>query len=163
MSRRAVLFHLHGLSFREYLNFVTGSQLPSIKLDELLTKHTELSADLMQIKKITGHFKTYLQTGYYPFIFEEPSSYYEKINQVIEKTIYEDIANYYSLKTPNLYYFKNILNYLASIPPGSTNTHSIAKQLGIDNKTVFHYLTILKETGLLRFVPPYAKRKTNSQ
>src|SRR5262249_23054114 len=86
-------------------------------------------------------------------------SYYQKISQIIEKTIYEDIANYYSLKTPNLPYFKNILNYFASIPPGSISIHSLAKQLGIDDKTVFHYLTILKETGLLRFVPPYAKGK----
>ncbi len=159
LSRRATLFHLHGLSFREYLNFTTGSQLPAISFAELLARHLQLAADLSQIKKIAGHFKDYLKIGYYPFFFEDSSSYYERINRVIEKTIYEDIANYYSLKTPNLHYFKNILNYLVSIPPGSVNIHSIGKQLAIDDKTAFHYLTILKETGLVRFVPAYAKGK----
>jgi predicted AAA+ superfamily ATPase len=159
LSRRATLFHLHGLSFREYLNFTTESQLSVIKLEDLLKHHVELSADLSQIKKISGHFKDYLLVGYYPFLFEDASSYYEKINRVIEKTIYEDIANYYSLKTPSLHCFKNILNYLVSIPPGSISIHNIAKQLMIDDKTAFHYLTILQETGLLRFIKPYAKGK----
>ncbi len=45
--------------------------------------------------------------GYYPFVFEDPHSYYEKMSRVIDKTIFEDIANYYNLKTPNLQYFKS--------------------------------------------------------
>lgn len=159
LSRRAALFYLHGLSFREYLNFVTDHAFEPVKLQEILHHPEQIAAQLSPIKKISGYFQEYLAKGYYPFSFEDPSFYYEKINQVLEKTIYEDIANYYSLKTPHLAYFKNILNYLASIPPGSINTHSIAKHLQIDDKTAFHYLSILKETGLARFVQPYAKGK----
>jgi predicted AAA+ superfamily ATPase len=109
--------------------------------------------------KLLGHFNDYLQAGYYPFVFENLASYHEKIARVVEKTIFEDITNYYSLKTNNLHHFKKILNYLATIPPGSISTHSIAKQLGIDDKTAFQYLTILKETGLVRFVSSYGKGK----
>jgi predicted AAA+ superfamily ATPase len=159
LSRRANMFYLHGLSFREYLNFSTNSQWPVIEWDDLLKHYLEFGVELTQINRILGYFQEYLKKGYYPFIFESESSYYGKINQVIEKTIYEDIANYYSLKTPNLYFFKSILNYLASIPPGSISTHSIGKHLELDDKTVFHYLTILKETGLVRFIPAFSKGK----
>lgn len=159
LSRRATLFNMHGLSFREYLNFKTGSQFKAISWKNLLASPNKFGGQLSHTNKIMGHFKDYLQIGYYPFLFEDLHSYNEKIGRIIEKTIYEDITNYYSLKTQNLYLFKNILNYLASIPPGSTNIHSIAKQLGIDDKTAFHYLGILKETGLVRFIQPYAKGK----
>lgn len=159
LSRRATLFYLHGLSFREYLNFTSNTQLTEISWQDILEHHVELSSSISSIPKILGHFKDYIRNGYYPFLFDNTFLYYEKIVRVIDKTIFEDIANYYQLKTENLHYFRSILNYLATIPPGSINTHSIAKHLTIDDKTVFHYLTILSETGLVRFIPAYAKGK----
>ncbi len=159
LSRRAGIFSLRGMSFREYLNFITGEKWEPIRLQRLLDSHLKMGREWAAIPKIMGHFNQYLSRGYYPFLFENSSLYYERINQVIEKTIYEDIVNYFSLKTPNLPYFKNILNYLVSIPPGSINIHSIARHLQIDDKTAYQYLKILKETGLVRFVQSYAKGK----
>ena len=66
----------------------------------------------------------------------------------MEKTVFEDIANFYKLKTENLHYFKRIISYLATVPPGELNRNSIAKILGIDHKTVQNYLNILHESGL---------------
>jgi len=37
--------------------------------------------------------------------------------ETIEKTIFEDISNFYDLKSQNLLYFRKILNYLAVNPP----------------------------------------------
>ena len=43
---------------------------------------------------------------------------------------------------------------MASIPPGDVNIHSLAKNLGLDHKTVEHYLTILVGVGLVREMRP---------
>ena len=107
------------------------------------------------VDRLLPHFEDYLKKGYYPFVFEDPHSYYEKVSRVIDKTVFEDIANYYNLKTPNLHYFKRLLTYLASIPPGDLNVHNLAKNLGIDQKTVEHYVTILASVGLIREMRPY--------
>lgn len=155
LSRRATLFHLHGLSFREYLNFKTGSQFNPIPFDQMLTHYAEYDASLSLIPKIKGHFKDYLEKGYYPFLFEDQYSYYEKIERIIGKMIFEDIANYYNLHTTNLGYFKKILKFLASIPPGHINIHNLSQNLGIDGKTAYNYLNILEETELVRFIYPY--------
>ena len=48
--------------------------------------------------------------------------------------------------------FKKILSYLATIPPGELNRNSIAKNIGLDNKTVQYYLNILHETGLIELI-----------
>ena len=99
-----------------------------------------------------GHFKAYIGKGYYPFALEDPQSYSQKIQRIIEKTIYEDIANYYKLKTENLIYFKRIISYMATIPPGELNRNNISKNIGLDNKTVQNYLNILQETGLIQLI-----------
>jgi len=149
LSRRAVLFHLPGLSFREYLNFACNFDLNPISLETLLQ-----GPSTIEIPRLLPHFQDYLRHGYYPFVLEDVHSYYEKLTRVIDKTIYEDIANYYNLKTPSLHYFKKILTYLASIPPGELVIHNLAQNLGVDDKTTQHYLSILESVGLVREIYP---------
>ncbi|MGH7889930.1 MAG: AAA family ATPase [Thermodesulfobacteriota bacterium] len=150
LSRRAVLFHLRGLSFREYLNFVCDLDLKPIPFATLLKKPQKIP----NVPRILSHFQDYLKHVYYPFVLEDVHSYYEKLTRVIDKTIFEDIANYYNLKTPNLQYFKKILTYLASIPPGELVVHNLAQNLAVDDKTAQHYLSILASVGLVREIYP---------
>ncbi len=155
LSRRAKLYRLHGLSFREYLNFALNLQLKPFSFQEILEDPTACLKQLKEVDRILPHFEEYLKRGYYPFVFEDPHSYYEKVSRVVDKTVFEDISNYYNLKTPNLQYFKKLLTYLASIPPGDLNVHNLAKNLGIDHKTVEHYVTILASVGLIREMRPF--------
>lgn len=154
LSRRLKLFTLTGLSFREYLNFVCHSHYKALSLSELLEHPDRQTHRYRAIPKLLGYFKTYLACGYYPFIFEDQASYYERIERLIEKAIFEDIANCYNVKTVNLVCFKSLLNYLATIPPGEVNSHNLARHIGIDNKTVQYYLEILEKTRLIRRVYP---------
>ncbi len=155
LSRRAKLYRLHGLSFREYLNFALNLDLKTVSFQEILEDAAASISQLKGVDRILPHFEDYLKNGYYPFMFEDPHSYYEKISRVIDKTVFEDIANYYNLKTPNLQYFKRLLTYPASMPPGDLNMNNLAKNLGIDHKTVEHYITILASVGLIREMRPY--------
>lgn len=150
LSRRAKLYRLHGLSFREYLNFSQNLQLEPRSFEEFLH-----GIGVSEIPKILTYFEDYLAQGYYPFVFEDPHSYHEKVSRIIEKTIFEDIANYYNLKTPNLHFFKRILTYLSSISPGELNIHNLSQNLSIDHKTAQHYLSILVSVGLVRELHPY--------
>jgi len=152
LSRRAVLFRLPGLSFREYLNLRLDTHFDKISLNTIVTNPQSFRG-IASMQGLLGHFRTYLATGYYPFYFSDSIHFYQRLQRVIDKIIYEDIANHYRLKTANLHYFKKLLYYLATIPPVEINTHSLAKNLGIDDKTVQHYIQILLDTGLARGVP----------
>lgn len=153
LSRRGVLFRLHGMSFREYLLFKGVADIPACSLDTLLKDRKEFEKKVAGIKRIKGLFKDYLGAGYYPFIMEGTQDYHQKILHVIEKIIFEDITNFYKLKTENLPHFKKILAYVATIPPGELNRNSVSKHIGLDNKTISNYLSILQETGLLELIP----------
>ena len=41
---------------------------------------------------------------------------------------------------------------MSTIPPGSLNKNNIAKNIGLDNKTIQNYLDILDETGLIQLI-----------
>ncbi len=152
LSRRGSLFKIGGMSFREYLEFKLNRTIPAISFHDLVENPESFAEQLADIERIKGHFLEYLENGYYPFLFEDKENYHQKILNVIDKTIYEDISNFYRLKTENLINFKKILSYLATISPGQLNRNSISKHTGLDNRTVENYLKILNETGLVCLV-----------
>ncbi len=152
LSRRGVLYRIGGMSFREYLSFNEIADIDAVTLEEILEGKEKLEEKIAGIKKLKGYFKEYLNKGYYPFYLEDETAYNQKILRIIEKTIFEDISNFYRLKTENLSNFKKILSFLATIPPGEVNRNSIAKNIGLDNKTVQYYLNILQETGLVELI-----------
>lgn len=154
LSRRAKVYHLPGMSFREYLNFTQGSALEAIDLSKVLADPKAFN-HLGVIDTLLGKFKQYLANGYYPFVFEDPHSYYERVLRIIDKIIFADIPNCFDLKTQSLPIFKKMLGYLASIPPGEVNTNNIAHNMGVSHQTIFHYLTILEQVGLIQMVYPF--------
>ena len=152
LSRRGVIYRIGGLSFREYLSFNEIAEIKPISLEKLLRDRTKYETEITKIPKLLGYFKEYLGLGYYPFILEDKITYGQKIQRIIEKAIYEDISNHYKLRTENLINFKRILSYMSTIPPGSLNKNNIAKNIGLDNKTIQNYLDILDETGLIQLI-----------
>lgn len=152
LSRRGIIYRIGGLSFREYLLFNEIADIPKIAFEDLIGNKSKYESEIGSIKRILGHFKDYVGKGYYPFILEDQDSYYQKILRIIEKTIFEDISHHYTLKTENLIHFKRIIAYMATIPPGELNKNNIAKNIGLDNKTIHKYLEILHETGLIQLI-----------
>lgn len=155
LSRRGILLRLPGMSFREYLNFSEDIAMSPVSYDQLLSGQHSLRQDLIKIHRIKGIFNDYLQRGFYPFSIEDPEYFSERLLSVIEKTIFEDIANFYKLKTDNLAVFKKILSFLSSIPPGNINAHNIAKNISMNDRTIAGYLQILQESGLVQMIYPY--------
>lgn len=160
LSRRAKLFHMPGMSFREYLNLNHDSQIRTFTLKEILDTPHRLTDALDHISSMNKQFKNYLKHGFYPFYYEAPLSYHEKLLAIIDKTVFEDIAEFYPMRTSNLLSLRKIVTFLATIPPGTINTHNLAKNIGVDDKTALNYLQQLNETGLIRMV--YSAEKGNA-
>lgn len=148
LSRRGVMHKLNGLSLREYIQFKTGKAPRALSLGDLLERGAEISRELSTIPRIRGLFEEYLRVGYYPFYFEDPETYYSRILNTIDKTIFEDIVHFFSLNTAKLPVFKRLLAYLSSIPPGEVSVNTLARNLEVDHKTVSSYLHMMQETSL---------------
>jgi len=70
LSRRAVVYTMQGLSFREFLNIQTDNAFTPFSLEEILQHHETLAIDVVSRVKPFQHFSTYLQTGYYPYFLK---------------------------------------------------------------------------------------------
>ena len=91
LSRRQSLYTLHGLSFREYLEYEGIANLPAMTLDELLTKHIEFAMEATSRIKVLKHFDQYLREGFYPYYREAGNDYLMRVNEVAQLVIDSDI------------------------------------------------------------------------
>src|SRR5680860_64859 len=83
LSRRAIIYHMHGLSFREYLEMELGVYFETLTIKDILSHPTDISANIVNEITPLKYFPAYLQNGYYPFYQELPHLYYNRLNEVI--------------------------------------------------------------------------------
>lgn len=155
LSRRVTLVRLQGLSFREYLEFQLGTTLPSITLPDLLKDH-QTFAQTLDLPDILKQFNQYLRVGYYPFFKNLPNDWekFQAIEHTTQKTIYEDIALFKSLKTPTLMLIEKLYKYVLISAPGELSVAKLASTLGKDFDNISDYLALLEQAGLIRFLWP---------
>lgn len=154
LSRRVVLRTMCGFSFREFLEIKTKKSYPVLKFNQLVDDSKQIDSALSSIPKLLGYVRDYVKFGYYPIHLESKDYqvFRDKLMSVVDKTIFEDISSFYSLKTQNLDSFKKILYFFSTAKPGSINVNKISKSLGKDHATITEYIQILRDSGLLRFL-----------
>lgn len=153
LSRRVVYHHLWGLSFREYISMSRNHFIPVLSLDEILKDHVRLAEELKPLKMLKL-FKDYLAHGYYPFFFEGLRDYISKVNNVIEKVIFEDIAVVFNLKQTTLPILKKLIWLVATTDGLIPNIDTISSSLGTSREVVYNCLEHLGQSGLLTNVYP---------
>lgn len=102
LSRRAVTYHLHGLSFREFLQFEYGYKMEVLPLSDILTKHIELAMNVSKQLKPLVAFNEYLTYGYFPFYKEDKILYHERLLAILNTILDVDLPStekidYYSI------------------------------------------------------------------
>ena len=100
LSRRAVVYSMAGLSFREYIGLAAGIKTESVVLENLINGHEKISGTIIAAveskkKKILALFKDYLKSGYFPYFaeFDDISLYYMVLEQGIRTTIESDLLS----------------------------------------------------------------------
>lgn len=143
LSRRAVIYTLFGLSFREYLELFEGIKIQPYSLDDVLDNKVVLSPDLRPLM----YFRRYLERGYYPFALED--NYSEKLMGVISKTLETDIPEYANMNVSTGRKLKRLMAVIAESVPFKPNMMTLAEVLGISRNNVADYLLYIEEAGLI--------------
>ncbi len=157
LSRRAIVHHLYGLSFREFLELNNQFQFPSFSLETLIADHEHISHDVLsqlRNKKILNEFKHYLRVGYYPYSLEIENEelFFITLNQNFHTTIEADLPAIYPALTGNsVYKIKQLLGFVASAVPFTPNFKQLKTLLEIgDERTLKTYFKYLEDAGLIR-------------
>ncbi len=149
LSRRAVVHHLQGLSFREYLALNVGVELPIITLSDIVANHTEIAETILKELKPLAHFQHYLKMGYYPFFKESESLYYHKLEAVVNLILDIELPLLRKLDVAYVAKLKQLLAVLAESTPFVPNMSKLSERIGINRGTLLQYVHYLQEAGLL--------------
>jgi len=149
LSRRAVIYNMQGLSFREYLNIELNMNLESYTLDEIILGQAEISKEIVSQLKPLQYFETYLQKGYYPFYKEVPNLYYSRLEEVRNMILEIELPLLRNVNVTNVPKLKQLIYVVTESAPFTPNISKISERIGINRETILSYLYYLNEAHLL--------------
>lgn len=143
LSRRALMFDMLGMSFREYLALYHQINIPVYTLTEILDLKVEIPLDFHPLPL----FRQYLKEGYYPF--SHLPGYDIRLQQVISQTLEVDIPAFAGLNISTTRKLKKLLSVISSTAPFKPSVVNLASELKISKNDVSEYLLYLEKAGML--------------
>ena len=161
LSRRAIVYTMVGMSFREFLELHYGFEFSPYTLQNILENHVELTTEIKkQIEqkehKIIPLFKNYLKYGYYPYYLSMPNTtlFLQTLQQNINVSIESDLLYVYpKLNGTSIKKIKTLLSIIIKSVPFEPNISEMKKAAEIaDDRTLKEYLSKLDDAGLIKLL-----------
>jgi len=158
LSRRVLLHRIPGFSFREFLELLHGIRLPLPTLDELVSGHEKLGAEINALLRSRGlhvldNFRQYLERGYYPYFteFDDLSSFQITLQQSVRATLESDLpALHPTLTGATIQRIRQLLGAISANVPFTPDLAKLRRLLHIaDDRTLKDYLGYLEDAGLI--------------
>ncbi len=143
LSRRAAIFMMQGLSFREYLELFHAIKLPVVNIQEIITHQ----ADMKALRHPLPLFREYLQKGYYPFA--QDVNYDIELRQVINQTMEVDIPQYANMNVSTGRKLKKLLAVIAQSVPFKPVMDSLSTVIGVSRNVLPDYFIYMEQAGMI--------------
>lgn len=143
LSRRAPIYDMQGLSFREYLNMFHHMNIPVYTIDEIL----EHKVEIPQITHPLPLFIEYLQQGYYPF--GKDKTFEIELDQVINQTMEIDIPQYANMNVSTGRKLKQLLMIISQSVPFKPVLQKLADMIGVSRNYLADYLLYIEKAGMI--------------
>lgn len=150
LSRRQVVYTLHGLSFREFLAFegVCADETP-ISLDTLLVQHAGMASRITSKIKVLPYFERYLKHGYYPFYKEEGDGFSFRLQEVVRQIIESDLPAVDNVSLSTIRKTRKMLMILVERVPQTPKMAEVYGELETNRENGLKMLYSLERGGLL--------------
>lgn len=149
LSRRAVIYQMQGLSFREYLNIELKADLPAFSLSDILNNHLQLSQQIVSKLRPLQYFRQYLEHGYYPFYKEVKELYFLRLEEVINLIMEIELPMLRNVNPAYINRLKQLLYIVSESAPFVPNVSKISERIGINRETLLGYIYYLNEANIL--------------
>jgi predicted AAA+ superfamily ATPase len=154
LSRRALMYELHGLSYREYLSLLKIENLQLLTLDDLLFHPEKIKKTIPKDFRPLEHFKQYINYGYYPFGLPDHTSLYQHINQLIRTIVEVDMAELNEFDIRNARKLLQLIYVIAQQVPFKPNLTTLASKAGIHRNSLNNYLHFLEQAKIISLLYP---------
>lgn len=157
LSRRQIVYHLAGLSFREFLYFESDIKVEPVTLEELLSRHVEIASFITSVTKILPLFEKYLKIGYYPFYKSTFEGYEFRLQEVVRQVIESDLPAVEDVQYITIQKVKKMLMILAERVPHTPKMSELYKELETNREQGLKMLYALERGGLLALLTTEVK------
>jgi predicted AAA+ superfamily ATPase len=143
LSRRAIIYKLQGLSFREYLKLFHNYETEIYSLKQIVNNEVKLT----NITHPLPLFNDYLKRGYYPFGLENEMNL--RLGQIIVQTLETDIPQYANLNVGTSRKLKRLLSIIAESVPFKPNFSKISEMISVSRNSLDDYFSYMEKAGLI--------------
>ncbi len=143
LSRRAIIYKLQGLSFREYLKLYHNIETEVYTLEQIINNEVKLE----NIQHPLPLFNDYLKRGYYPFGIENEMDL--RLGQIIVQTLESDIPQYANLNVGTSRKLKRLLSIIAESVPFKPNFSKISEMISVSRNSLDDYFSYMEKAGLI--------------
>lgn len=142
LSRRATMYQMQGLSFREFLEMQHGIHFPAYPLYDILRGKVAMPKSFHPLP----YFAQYLKTGYYPFA---DADFDIHLQQIVTLSLESDIPQFANMNVATGRKLKQLLAVVARSVPFKPNVSSLATVLNISRNNVSDYCLYIEEAGMI--------------
>ena len=154
LSRRASMYDLPGLSFREFLMFEGVSPGERLTLADILYSHETIAASIASSVDVLAYFKKYMSRGYYPFYRSMGlEDYYGRLDQTVNTVINYDIPSVeMRIDYETQLKAKRLVGIIAGSQPYQPNMSTLAGLMGTNRNQLLKIFDLLDRAGVIRQV-----------
>ena len=149
LSRRALVYMLQGLSFREYVNLTEKTDFPILSLEEILAENEKISADIAAKIRPFAFFDSYLKHGYYPYFLEGIDDYYSRLNETVNLILEIELPLLRKIDVSYIVKIKKLLAIIGKSAPFIPNATELSATIQIARQTLLQYFQYLEESKLI--------------
>ena len=162
LSRRAIVYEVEGLSFREFIELKKEIKLPSFTLEEILNNHQNIAYELLQQFNLTLLYREYIKYGYYPFYFEDTDDYPIRLNSTVNTVIEVDIPSIFPIEYDSVNTLKKLVRLICDSQPYTPNLKELLSRMGMsDNyKGLYRFLEYLNRAKIFDIIRAKTKGDT---
>jgi len=143
LSRRAVVYQVPGLSFREFLQINLSTQFPVYELNTIINNHESIANSLVSQFQPLVWFEKYRKFGFYPYFLQSETTYGIKLNSTINYVLENEISTILKADMKTIQKFKRLLKIIASSVPFQPNITKLAEVLELNRASLLSYLNLL--------------------
>jgi hypothetical protein len=149
LSRRAIHYKMHGLSFREFISLKYKYQFPVFTLEDVMDNANKIVPGILEEIKPLKLFEAYLQFGYYPYFREGEADFQNRLRQTVNHVLDSDLPSVENIDFNAVHYLRKLISILAEIVPYKPNIVKLSQQVGVSRETLVRYLYLLEKADLL--------------
>ncbi len=149
MNGIAKVYHLEGLSFREYINFTSGLVFRRYTFKEIIGNHQAIAKEITGKIKPLAFFNEYLKEGYYPYFLNNKPFYSETLLRHVNLALEIDVTYLNQIELKYLPKLRKLLQIISSQVPFSPNVSKLSADVKTSRATVMNYLAYLKNARLI--------------